>query len=128
MSFAKIIKDYLVGRASSDAVFAEKFYDRMSKEGDKAIEGCCSYIKNQARKEAQSGCAVIEDAKVFGWAMHYIDENIAAPVNAPAARVETAPTTERLKEESLERGRQAISAPVAKPKAKKEDECQLSLW
>jgi hypothetical protein len=52
MSFEKIIKDYLVGRASSDAVFAEKFYERMNREGDKAIEGCCSYIKNQARKEA----------------------------------------------------------------------------
>lgn len=122
MSFEKIIKDYLVGRANSDAVFAEKFYDRMNKEGDKAIEGCCSYIKNQARKEAQSGCAVIEDAKVFGWAMHYIDENIAAPAETAAARVE------QMKEESLERGRKAVSAPVAKPKAKKEDECQLSLW
>lgn len=122
MSFEKIIKDYLVGRANSDAVFAEKFYERMNKEGDKAIDGCCSYIKNQARKEAQSGCAVIEDAKVFGWAMHYIDENIAAPAETAAARVE------QLKAESLDRGIKAVSAPVAKPKAKKEDECQLSLW
>lgn len=128
MSFEKIIKDYLVKKASSDAVFAEKFYERMNKEGDKAIDGCCSYIKNQARKEAQSGCAVIEDAKVFGWAMHYIDENIAAPATTAAARVETAPTTEQLKAESLDRGIKAVSAPVAKPKAKKEDECQLSLW
>lgn len=128
MSFEKIIKDYLVGRANSDAVFAEKFYERMNKEGDKVIDGCCSYIKNQARKEAQSGCAVIEDAKVFGWAMHYIDENIAAPATTAAARVETAPTTEQLKAESLDRGIKAVSAPVGKPKAKKEDECQLSLW
>jgi hypothetical protein len=120
MSFEKIIKDYLVGRAGSDAVFAEKFHERMNKEGDKAIEGCCSYIKNQARKEAQSGCAVIEDAKVFGWAMHYIDENIAAPATTAAARVEV--------REDGDAPKKAVSAPVAKPKAKKEDECQLSLW
>jgi hypothetical protein len=121
MSFEKIIKDYLVGRANSDAVFAEKFHERMNKEGDKAIEGCCSYIKNQARKEAQSGCAVIEDAKVFGWAMHYIDENIAAPATTAAARVEQMHQAEEMP-------KKAVSAPVAKPKAKKEDECQLSLW
>lgn len=120
MGFEKIIKDYLVKKAGSDAVFAEKFYDRMDKEGDKAIEGCCSYIKNQARKEAQGGCAVIEDAKVFGWAMHYIDENIAAPATKAAARVEV--------REEADAPKKAVSAPVAKPKAKKEDECQLSLW
>lgn len=50
--FETIIKEHLEKKAGSDAVFAEKFYDRMGKEGDKAIEGCCSYIKNQARKEA----------------------------------------------------------------------------
>jgi hypothetical protein len=124
MSFEKIIKDYLVGRAGSDAVFAEKFYDRMDKEGDKAIDGCCSYIKNQARKEAQSGCAVIEDAKVFGWAMHYFDENLSAPTTAPAAKVSTTadPDVMRVTAEK------AVKTPVAKPKAKKEDECQLSLW
>jgi hypothetical protein len=44
--------------------------------------------------------------------------------------VETAPTTERLKEESLERGRKAVSAPVAKPKAKKgsDDGMMMSLF
>ncbi len=121
MSFEKIIKDYLVKKASSDAVFAEKFYERMAKEGDKAIEGCCSYIKNQARKEAQRGCAVIEDAKVFGWAMHYIDENIAAPATTASARVEQMHQAEEMP-------KKAVSAPVAKPKAKKEDDVQMSLF
>lgn len=124
MTFEKIIKEYLEGRAKSDAIFAEKFFERCAKE-EKAIEGCCSYIKSMAKKEAQGGCAVIEDDKVFGWAMHYFDENIAAPTNAPAAKVAAGPITEMAAKMKAEK---AVSAPVAKPKGKVVDELQLSLF
>ncbi len=74
-SFKKIIKGYLEKRAQGDAVFAEKFFERCSKEKE-AIADCCAYIKTEAKKEAQNGCAVIADDKVFGWAMHYFDEGV----------------------------------------------------
>jgi hypothetical protein len=124
MRFEKIIKDYLVGRAGSDAVFAEKFYDRMGKEGDKAIEGCCSYITAEAKKKAVKGCAVIADDEVFGWAIHYFDENLSAPTAAPAAKVTTTadPDVMRVTAEK------AVKTPVATPKAKKVDDVQLALW
>lgn len=118
-TFKKIIKEYLEKRAKGDAIFAEKFIERCRKDA-KAIEGCCAYINSQARKEAQNGCAVIKDDKVFGWAMHYFDENIQAPKDAPAARVEVTPQENEPKK--------VVSAPVARPKARKEDDAQLSLW
>ena len=118
-SFEKIIKEHLEKKAGSDAVFAEKFIERCSKEAS-AIEDCCAYIKTEAMKEAQNGCAVIEDDKVFSWAMHYFDEGIAAPAKTSAerhAQVVAANTPEK-----------AVKTPVAKPKAKEVDDVQLSLW
>ncbi len=117
--FEKIIKEYLEKRAQGDAVFAEKFFERCSKEKD-AVSDCCTYIMQEAKKEAVNNCAAIEDDKVFGWAMHYFDEGIAAPAKTAAerrAQVVAANTPEK-----------AVKTPVAKPKAKEVDDVQLSLW
>lgn len=35
---------------------------------------CLNILKNQARKQAVKGCAMVEDQVVFGWAVHYYDE------------------------------------------------------
>jgi hypothetical protein len=42
---------------------------------DKDIHSCWSYITAQARKKASGNCAMIEDAEVFGWAVHYYTES-----------------------------------------------------
>ena len=44
------------------------------KSKDKNIHECWQYITAQAKKKAVSGCAMIEDAVVFGWAHHYYIE------------------------------------------------------
>ena len=44
------------------------------KSADKNIHECWQYITAQAKKKAVSGCAMIEDAIVFGWAHHYYIE------------------------------------------------------
>ena len=88
-TFEKIIKDYIEKFAQGDAVFASK-YEKSGKD----IEGCCRYIKSEARKKAQNGCAVIADAEVFGWAVHYFDEEMTAPKDSPRAEVKVAPTAE----------------------------------
>jgi hypothetical protein len=120
-SFESIIKSYLAGRCKDDAVFAEKYQARCAAEGeDKVVAGCCSYITAEAKKQAVKGCSVIEDAEVFGWAMHYIDEDIKAPKDAPKAEVKAKPIAETPK--------MPDSAPVARLKPKKVDECQLSLF
>ena len=69
-TFENIIKEYIETACKSDEVLAGK-YEKSGKD----IEGCCKYIKSQARKKAQNGCAVIADAEVFGWAMHYFEED-----------------------------------------------------
>ena len=42
---------------------------------DKNIQSCYEYVKAQAKKQAVAGCAMIEDAVVYGWAHHYYIES-----------------------------------------------------
>ena len=44
---------------------------------NKTITDMFKYIENQARKQAVKGCAMVEDQVVFGWAVHYYDEENA---------------------------------------------------
>ena len=116
-TFEKIIKDYIEKFAQGDAVFASK-YEKSGKD----IEGCCRYSKSEARKKAQNGCAVIADAEVFGWAVHYFDEEMTAPKDSPRAEVKVTPTADMPKK--------ADSLANQKPKAKKgsDDGMMMSLF
>ena len=116
-TFEKIIKDYVEKFAQGDAVFASK-YEKSGKD----IEGCCRYIKSEARKQAQNGCAAIKDDEVFGWAVHYFDEEMTAPKDSPRAEVKVAPTADMPKT--------AVSLANEKPKAKKgsDDGLMMSLF
>ena len=42
---------------------------------DKTIQDCYKYVYEQARKQAVGNCAMIEDDKVYGWAVHYYTES-----------------------------------------------------
>lgn len=61
----KLICDYLLGR--------EDMQEKLNNP-NKSIEKMFSYVRNQAKKKAVNGCAVIKDTEVFGWAVHYYDE------------------------------------------------------
>ena len=69
-NFESTIKSYLDKRSEEDSLFAKAY----AKAG-KTIKECCNYIVSQARKMQQNGCAVIADDIVFGWAVHYYDED-----------------------------------------------------
>jgi hypothetical protein len=116
-TFEKIIKGFVEQLAQGDAVFASK-YEKSGKD----IEGCCRYIKSEARKQAQNGCAAIKDDEVFGWAVHYFDEGLKALKDSPRAEVKVAPTAEMPKK--------ADSLANQKPKAKKgsDDGLMMSLF
>lgn len=109
-TFENIIKGYIENACQSDEVLAGK-YEKSGKD----IAGCCKYIKDQARKKAQNGCAVIADAEVFGWAIHYFDEGMAAPKEEVECKVETTadPNVVRAKVEVPK----PQPKPVVKPKA-----------
>lgn len=69
--FENTIKNYLDSRAKEDSLFAETY-----KKANKSIKECCKYIYSQARKLAKGSNSVgIDDATVYGWAVHYYDED-----------------------------------------------------
>lgn len=43
--------------------------------GNKTLAQCWKYITSEAKKEAKNGCAMIEDQKVYGWAIHFFEED-----------------------------------------------------
>lgn len=117
-SFENIIKDYIEGVCKTDEVLAKKYADRGND-----IAGCCKYIKAQARKKAQGGCAVIRDEEVFGWAIHYFDEGLKAPEKDVECKVEATadPNVMRAKVEPAPK-------PQPKPRKKAADEGMMSLF
>ena len=65
---AKRIAQYLIDKCITDDIAAQKLLD-----GNKSISKCVSDITDKAKKEAVSGCAVIEDEVVFSWVREYYD-------------------------------------------------------
>lgn len=112
VSMEQAIKIYLDNRAKTDSLFAETY-----KKANKSIKECCKYIYSQAKKLAKGGNAVgVDDATVYGWAVHYYDEDdikvdkvqerveVAAPaaVQAPANEEKSAqqkPARKKTKQE-----------------------------
>lgn len=66
--FKTTIKNYLDKRASEDELFAKSY----AKE-NKSLDECCRYIMGEARKLGSEVC--VSDEVVFGWAVHYYDED-----------------------------------------------------
>lgn len=124
-TFEKIIKDYVESVCKTDAVLAGK-YEKSGKD----IEGCCEYIKSEARKKAQNGCAVIADAEVFGWAVHYFDEEMTAPKGDIDCMVETTADPNVVRAKVADAPKKAVSLANQKPKAKKgsDDGLMMSLF
>lgn len=65
-----ILAKYLLNFANGDEHFKQKLI-----ETDKTLDGCINYIKSKARKQAVSGCAMIEDDVVWYQARHYFLED-----------------------------------------------------
>lgn len=90
----KLILDYIENNASE--MLVEKI-----NTGKKTMTDCFNYIVSEAKRKAVKGCAMIADSEVFGWAMHYFEEDSIKPVTAPTvkAEVKTAPVKEIKKQE-----------------------------
>lgn len=83
-NFETVIKNYLDNRAREDSLFAETY-----RKANKSIKECCRYIISQARKLGGTAVAV-DDATIYGWAVHYYDEDdIKLEATAEPARVTT---------------------------------------
>ena len=92
MDFKTCIKNHLDKMAQQDFAFAERYKDEK-----KSLDECVKYIMAEAKKQAKNGCAAIEDAVVYGWAVHYYQEENIEVEKAPKAKV-VAPKAEKPKE------------------------------
>ena len=118
MDFKEIIKRHLDDMAQQDFAFAERY-----KLESKSLDSCCKYIMSEAKKKAKGGCAAIEDAVVFGWAVHYYMEDSVKIDNVKAKVV--APKVDKPKEEKPKE----VKPIKALVKDKKENKCvQLDLF
>lgn len=69
-AYKSAIIGYLRERYKTDTYLAEA-----CKKENKSLDGCIKYITEQARKKAENNVAVIPDAEVFEWVVHYILED-----------------------------------------------------
>nr|DAR08519.1 MAG TPA: PcfK-like protein [Caudoviricetes sp.] len=119
-SFETTIQAYLENRAKTDSLFAETY-----KKANKSIKECCKYIYSQARKLAKGGNAVgVDAATVYGWAVHYYDED-NIKVDKVQERVEVvAPAAEPIRTEQPKPQPKAVQ----KRKRGEDNSLQLSLF
>lgn len=121
----QIVLDYLNTNVSE--MLAEKINN-----GKKTLSQCWSYIMSEARKLAQNNCACVEDATVFGWAIHFFEEDsidgkkfdtkpIAKVSNNKPKPVATTPPTQKSEPTP-------VPEKVVKPKAKSAIEGQMSMF
>lgn len=108
--------------------------------GKKTLAGCWNFIVGEAKKKAEmsssmspsgsvshSGCVAIEAQEVFGWAVHYFEEDsIEECKSAPA--VKTTTTAKPKAEKKPIPVTDAKAEPPKAPKSKKVDEAQLSMF
>ena len=100
-NFKNQIKNYLDQRAVEDKLFSETY-----KKENKDLEECCNYIMKCAK---DGGCAGYADEDVFGWAVHYYDEDDIKDVKAVHGKVvinRALELTDEEKQEAKEKGMQ----------------------
>lgn len=66
-AFKETIKAYLEKRASEDELFAVTY-----QKENKNLDECCNYVMKCAK---EGNCGGYSDDEVFGWAVHYYDED-----------------------------------------------------
>ena len=107
----KIILDYLEANASE--ALAEKI-----KTGTKTLGQCWTYIVKQAQKQKEGNCAAIPDMEVFGWAIHFFEEDsiteeetkkpVAKVVVKEEKKAEPKPKKEKASKEEILPGQMTI--------------------
>lgn len=112
-----IVLAYLEENASDSLV------ERIN-SGKKTMRDCWTFITQQARKTATNNCACIEDREVFGWAIHFFEEDGITVKAAEAARKdeEVNPKIKERYEKTLEEQHKKMVEQEEKKKAAKEAE------
>jgi PcfK-like protein len=113
-AFKETIKAYLEKRASEDELFAVTY-----QKENKNLDECCNYVMECAQKGGAQGYT---DNEVFGWAVHYYDEDDIKNIKPISGKVivnHSVELTEEDKKEAKEKAMQMVIE-EAKAEAKKE--------
>lgn len=110
------IKEYLDERASKDELFAKSYA-----KTNKNIDECYDYIVGEARKQCKNSDSIcISDDVVFGWAVHYYDED-NIKVGRSTESTESKESKEiNVNKKSVEANKMASNANKKASEAKKE--------
>lgn len=101
--FKRTIHTYLVQRAASDELFAEKYANPQ-----KSIDDCVTFILNTVQK---SGCNGFADDEIYSMAVHYYDEDsieVGKPINANVVVNHVVELTEEEKEQARKEAIQRV--------------------
>ena len=112
-AYKSAIIGYLRERCKTDT-----YLEEACKRENKSLDGCIKYIVEQARKKAENNVAVIPDAEVFEWAVHYILED---SLNCETGKK----SEEKTAEKSVESPEKEKSVSVKKSKKTIAEEAQL---
>lgn len=121
----QIVLDYLKENVSE--MLAEKI-----NSGKKTLSQCWSYIVSEARRLAQNNCACVTSDTVFGWAIHFFEEDSIDgkkyDTKAPAKVTNTKPKPVATTQPTQKSEPIQVQEKVVKPKVKSAIEGQMSLF
>ena len=122
----ELVLAYLEENASEDLV-------AKINEGTRTLGDCWGYITSRARNKAKGNSVAIEDAEVFGWAVHFFEEDAGdlrkeSDAEASAAAQRRTEENKRRAEETArkqkekEAAEKKLAEEAARIKAQKEKE------
>lgn len=106
--FKETIKAYLDKRASEDELFAVTY-----QKENKNLEECCNYVMKCAK---DGGCAGYSDEEVFGWAVHYYDEDDIKNIKPISGKVIINKSVELTEEDKAQAKAEAMKEAIAEAK------------
>lgn len=108
--YIAVIGNYLIERAKTDQAVAGNL-----KKENKSLKRCFQFIIDEARKMQKGNCAMIKDDIVFGWAVHYYDEdNLSIDEVRKTTVTQKKKTEEVIKNSNVEKKTVAVDKPKAK--------------
>ena len=114
---SKAIGAYLAGKMAGDEPLKQAYKDRKI-----TLKAVCGFITECARKKLGGASGAVEDEEVFGWAIHYVQDE-PVKVSESAAYTLTEEEKESAKAKAI-REYEAAERKKLEDKAKKEAERQ----
>ena len=118
-NFKETIKQYLDKRAAEDELFSVTY-----KKENKNLDECCNYVMECAKK---GGCAGYSDQEVFGWAVHYYDEDDIKNIKPISGKVIVNRSVELSEEDKENARKKAIEELIQENKQKAQNELSESI-